>query len=147
MALDNRPSSKYFIAGVHGFKGSGFQGYILSLFILVCLDERSISQVHGKPNHDPIAEDRVCVRRTGRHCKTTYGAKCEWRQMMEDRWLSVDDIAAYLGIKRDTVYRWISERNMPGHKIGRLWKFQKKEVDEWMRSGGGTEKRKDGAKE
>ena len=56
---------------------------------------------------------------------------------MEDRWLSVDDIAAYLGIKRDTVYRWISERNMPGHKIGRLWKFQKDEVDEWMRSDGG----------
>ena len=54
-----------------------------------------------------------------------------------DRWLSVDDIAAYLGIKRDTVYRWISERNMPGHKIGRLWKFRKEEVDEWMRSGGG----------
>ena len=65
---------------------------------------------------------------------------------MEDRWLSVDDIAAYLGIKRDTVYRWISERNMPGHKIGRLWKFQKKDVDEWMRSGGGTEKHKDSAK-
>ncbi len=67
--------------------------------------------------------------------------------MMEDRWLSVDDIAAYLGIKRDTVYRWISERNMPGHKIGRLWKFRKEEVDEWMRSGDGTEKRKDGARE
>jgi excisionase family DNA binding protein len=57
--------------------------------------------------------------------------------MMEDRWLSVDDITAYLGIKRDTVYRWISKRNMPGHKIGRLWKFRKEEVDEWMRSGGG----------
>ncbi len=56
---------------------------------------------------------------------------------MEDRWLSVDDIVAYLGIKRDTVYRWISERNMPGHKIGRLWKFRKEEIDEWMRSGGG----------
>ena len=26
---------------------------------------------------------------------------------MEDRWLSVDEIAAYLGIKRDTVYKWI----------------------------------------
>jgi len=67
--------------------------------------------------------------------------------MMEDRWLSVDDIAAYLGIKRDTVYRWISERNMPGHKIGRLWKFRKEEVDEWMRSGSGTEKRKGSARE
>jgi len=67
--------------------------------------------------------------------------------MMEDRWLSVDDIAAYIGIKRDTVYRWISERNMPGHKIGRLWKFRKEDVDEWMRSGGDTKERKDGARE
>jgi excisionase family DNA binding protein len=56
--------------------------------------------------------------------------------MMEDRWLSVDEIAEHLGIKRDTVYKWISERQMPGHKIGRLWKFNKQEVDEWVRSGG-----------
>jgi excisionase family DNA binding protein len=54
---------------------------------------------------------------------------------MEDRWLSVDEIADHLGIKRDTVYKWISERHMPGHKIGRLWKFNKKEVDEWVKSG------------
>ncbi len=57
--------------------------------------------------------------------------------MMEDRWLSVDEIAVYLGIKRDTVYRWISERNLPGHKIGRLWKFRKEQIDEWVKSGGG----------
>jgi len=55
---------------------------------------------------------------------------------MEDRWLSVDEIADHLGIKRDTAYKWISERQMPGHKIGRLWKFNKKEVDEWVRIGG-----------
>ena len=55
---------------------------------------------------------------------------------MEARWLSVDEIAAYLGIKRDTVYRWISERNLPSHKIGRLWKLQKEEIDEWVKSGG-----------
>jgi len=66
---------------------------------------------------------------------------------MEDRWLSVDEIAVYLGIKRDTVYRWISERNLPGHKIGRLWKFRKEEVDEWVKSGGADdakEERKQG---
>lgn len=34
---------------------------------------------------------------------------------MEDRWLSVDEIAAYLGIKRDTVYKWIDHKNMPAH--------------------------------
>ncbi len=35
-----------------------------------------------------------------------------------------------------------SERNMPGHKIGRLWKFQKEEIDEWVRGGGADDKRK-----
>jgi excisionase family DNA binding protein len=51
---------------------------------------------------------------------------CDWSRMMEDRWLSVDEIADHLSIKRDTAYKWISERRMPGHKIGRLWKFNKK---------------------
>jgi excisionase family DNA binding protein len=36
--------------------------------------------------------------------------------MMEDRWLSVDEIADHFGINRDTVYKWISERQMLGHK-------------------------------
>lgn len=51
---------------------------------------------------------------------------------MEDRWLSVDEIAEYLGIKRDTAYKWISGKQMPAHKVGRLWKFRKEDVDEWM---------------
>jgi excisionase family DNA binding protein len=59
---------------------------------------------------------------------------------MEDRWLSVDEIGDYLGIKRDTVYKWISEKGMPAHKIGRLWKFKKDQVDKWVESGGATDK-------
>lgn len=55
---------------------------------------------------------------------------------MEDRWLSVDEIGEYLGIKRDTVYKWIGEKGMPAHKIGRLWKFKKDQVDKWVESGG-----------
>ena len=54
---------------------------------------------------------------------------------MEGRWLSVDEIAAYLGIKRDTVYKWIDHKSMPAHKVGRLWKFKRQEVDEWVRRG------------
>jgi len=53
--------------------------------------------------------------------------------MQDDRWFSVDEIAAYLGIKRDTVYKWIDRKNMPAHKVGRLWKFRKEEVDRWVR--------------
>lgn len=59
--------------------------------------------------------------------------------MTEDRWLSVDEIGAHLGIKRDTVYKWISGRAMPVHKIGRLWKFKKDDVDEWVKAGGTAE--------
>ena len=32
---------------------------------------------------------------------------------MNDRGLSVTEICTYLGIKRDTVYKCISEKNMP----------------------------------
>ncbi len=53
----------------------------------------------------------------------------------DDRWLSVDEIATYLGIKRDTVYKWIERKRMPAHKVGRLWKFRKDEIDQWIRSG------------
>lgn len=54
---------------------------------------------------------------------------------MSDPWLSADDIAAHLGVTKDTVYTWIAEKSMPAHKLGRLWKFQASEVDDWVRSG------------
>lgn len=57
---------------------------------------------------------------------------------MTEPWLSADDIAAHLGVTKDTVYTWIAEKHMPAHKIGRLWKFQAREVDGWVRRGGAT---------
>jgi excisionase family DNA binding protein len=59
----------------------------------------------------------------------------------EDRWLSVDEIAVYLGIKRDTVYKWIDRKHMPAHKVGSLWKFKKEEIDDWVRSGDASDRR------
>ncbi len=55
---------------------------------------------------------------------------------MSESWLSADDIAAHLGVTKDTVYTWIADNAMPAHKVGRLWKFQTSEVDEWVRGGG-----------
>ena len=52
---------------------------------------------------------------------------------MNDRWHSVAEICAYLGIKRDTAYKWISEKDMPAHRVGKLWKFKISEVDEWVK--------------
>ena len=53
----------------------------------------------------------------------------------EDRWLSVAEIASHLGVKPDTVYKWLAQNRIPAHKVGRLWKFDKAEVDRWVKSG------------
>ena len=55
---------------------------------------------------------------------------------MTEPWLSADDIAAHLGLTKDTVYTSIAEKSMPAHEVGRLWKFRASEIDEWVRSGG-----------
>jgi excisionase family DNA binding protein len=56
--------------------------------------------------------------------------------MPAERWASVDEVAKHLGVAKDSVYRWIDTRSLPAHKIGRLWKFQLSEVDDWVRAGG-----------
>ena len=51
----------------------------------------------------------------------------------------MDTITDYLDVSRETVLQWINSRNMPAHKVGRLWKFKVSEVDAWIRSGGAAE--------
>ena len=56
--------------------------------------------------------------------------------MSTEKWMSMKQICAYLGISRDTATKWIKNKNMPAHQIERIWRFDKAEVDEWMRSNG-----------
>ena len=39
-----------------------------------------------------------------------------------------------------TVYKWIEQRAMPGHRVGRRWMFKQDEVDAWVRSGGAADR-------
>lgn len=57
---------------------------------------------------------------------------------MEERWLSVKEVATYLGVGRSTIYKWIERYDLPAHKAGRLWKFSRAEVDQWLRDDRGT---------
>jgi len=58
---------------------------------------------------------------------------------MAERWLSVDEIAAHLGVNPDTIYKWITRKSMPAHKLGRLWKFLASEVDQWVKCGSASD--------
>ncbi len=51
---------------------------------------------------------------------------------MKERLLSVTEICDYLGISRDTAYNWIENKGLPAYRLGRLWKFKKEAVDEWL---------------
>lgn len=57
----------------------------------------------------------------------------------DERWVSVEDVAAHLNVTKDSIYRWIDRKVFPAHKVGRLFRFKLSEVDEWVRKGGGAE--------
>jgi excisionase family DNA binding protein len=54
-------------------------------------------------------------------------------------WVSVDAVAAHIGVAKDSVYRWIDAKGLPAHRVGKLWKFKLSEVDDWVRAGGASE--------
>lgn len=55
---------------------------------------------------------------------------------LQDKWIGLQEAADYLGIKPVTLRKWIKEnKNIPAHKIGRLWKFKCSELDEWVKNG------------
>lgn len=57
-----------------------------------------------------------------------------------EKYISLDEAAEYLGIKSVTLRSWIRnpKNEVPAHKIGRLWKFKCSEIDEWVNSGKGA---------
>ena len=52
-----------------------------------------------------------------------------------ENYVTMKDVQEYLGVRRETILQWISKRNMPAYKVGRLWKFKISEVDQWVHSG------------
>lgn len=56
--------------------------------------------------------------------------------IIEDRWIGTEEAANYLGVNKDTIRNWIKrDTGIPAHKIGKLWKFKKSELDIWVKSG------------
>jgi DNA binding domain protein, excisionase family len=56
-----------------------------------------------------------------------------------ERYMTVADVCAYLSVRHETVYRWIKNGDMPAHRVGKRWMFQRAEIDEWVKSGKAAE--------
>lgn len=52
-----------------------------------------------------------------------------------ERWVDIEEVAAHLGVTKDSLYRWTKKPGFPVHRVGRLFRFRLSEVDAWVKSG------------
>lgn len=54
----------------------------------------------------------------------------------EEAYIGIEEAAEYLGIKPVTLRGWIKKNDdLPAHRIGKLWRFKRRELDDWVASG------------
>src|SRR2546429_9225389 len=60
---------------------------------------------------------------------------------MEETFLTTEEVLAYLQVNLRTVYRLIKAGKIPAVRVGRQWRFRKRDIDAWLdsqRPRGGT---------
>jgi len=53
---------------------------------------------------------------------------------MTDKWLTINQIARYLQVSKEKIYKLCQKGKMPASKIGGQWRFKKDTVDQWAES-------------
>lgn len=52
--------------------------------------------------------------------------------MVPTDFMTLEEVAAYLKVKPQTIYTWAQEKRIPGAKLGKEWRFKKSIIDEWF---------------
>jgi len=66
---------------------------------------------------------------------------------VDERWLSVDEVAEYLGVSKDTVYAWVTNKGMPVTRSGASGNSSAKTLTPGSRDGGAASSSEDDLKE
>ncbi len=53
--------------------------------------------------------------------------------LRDDKWMTVRDVADYLQMSTETIYRLAQRGEIPASKVASQWRFKKDRIDEWMR--------------
>lgn len=51
-----------------------------------------------------------------------------------DKWLTVEELSLYLQMSRTKLYNLAQKGEIPVSKIGNQWRFDREEIDDWMRN-------------
>jgi len=54
--------------------------------------------------------------------------------MNRTKWLTIEELAEYLKMGRTKLYRMAQEGDIPASKVGNQWRFDREEIDQWMKS-------------
>ena len=54
--------------------------------------------------------------------------------MMEESFLTTEEVLEYLQVNLRTVYRLIKAGKIPAVRVGRQWRFRKRDIDAWLES-------------
>ncbi len=46
--------------------------------------------------------------------------------------MTLEEVAVFLRLSKDTVYRMVQAGKIPASKVGTQWRFRREEVDEWL---------------
>ncbi len=52
--------------------------------------------------------------------------------MFDDEMLTIEDVAAYLKLKPQTIYKWAQTGKIPGAKFGKEWRFRRSAIEQWI---------------
>ena len=50
------------------------------------------------------------------------------------RLMDIDELADYLRLKRQTLYNWLHQGKISGIKVGGVWRFDRRDIDSWLKS-------------
>lgn len=50
------------------------------------------------------------------------------------RLIDIDELADYLKLKKQTIYNWLHQRKISGIKVGGVWRFDRRDIDSWLKS-------------
>ncbi|HEX5473686.1 MAG TPA: response regulator [Vicinamibacterales bacterium] len=54
--------------------------------------------------------------------------------MMDESYLTTEEVLEYLQVNLRTVYRLIKAGKIPASRVGRQWRFRKRDIDAWLES-------------
>lgn len=46
--------------------------------------------------------------------------------------MTIEEVAHYLRLKPQTIYKWAQEKRIPAAKLGKEWRFRRSVIDAWV---------------